>query len=117
MAYQNTFTSEVSKEKLKIPNCLFDILLATGFLKQYNENVKLHVTLMNTKYRKSSNPSSPEKRKPYWRMRRQPFDARTIMEKYKDYYFGESKFDSLHISYMSSVGEDGFYKSLSSIKL
>lgn len=77
----------------------------------------MHVTLINTKYRKPSAETSPVKKKSRWQMRKQTFDARSIMEKYKDYYFGESVFDSVHLSYISSRGEDGFYKPLSIIRL
>lgn len=75
---------------------------------QHQENVKLHVTLMNTKYRKSSSPRN--------KFKRQPFDARTIMENYRNFYFGQSLLDSVHLSLMSTQREDGFYKPLSIIE-
>lgn len=80
---------------------------------QYKENVKLHVTLINTKYRKTADDTTIKKKK--W-PKRIPFDARKIMEKYKDYHFGECDFDSVHLSLISSKGEDGFYKPLYIIK-
>lgn len=78
---------------------------------QYKDRVKLHVTLMNTKYRNSK----PDRRKRW--VKREPFDAGGILERYKDFYFGKSLFDSVHLSYMSSIGDDGFYKPLSVIKV
>lgn len=86
-----------------------------GLVKKPEDNVKLHCTLINTKYRKSSNQASPKK-KSKW-PKRQSFDARSIMEKYKDHNFGMCNFDSIHLSLISSKGEDGFYKPLSIVKL
>lgn len=68
------------------------------------------MTLLNTKYR-GKTAGSPKR----W-VSRQPFDATEIMEKYKDYHFGSCKFDNIRLSLISTVGEDGFYKSLSEIK-
>lgn len=86
-------------------------------VRKYQDNVKLHVTLINTKYRKPpSNQTSPEKRRKKW-AKRESFDARSIMEKYKNYHFGECNFDAIHLSLITSKGEDGFYKPLSIIKV
>lgn len=76
------------------------------------ENVKLHVTLINTKYRKV--PQTSGKRS--WKDKKIPFNATSIIEKYKDFYFGEVILDQIHLSLISSKGEDGFYKPLSVIK-
>lgn len=77
---------------------------------QYKDNVKLHVTLINTKYRK--NNATTKK----W-VKRQPFDARSIIAKYKDYHFGECNFDAVHLSLKSDKGEDGFYKPLHVVRM
>lgn len=84
-------------------------------MKKPDEKVKLHCTLINTKYRKSVRRRRMINKRA---ANRQPFDARGIMERYKDYYFGVCNFDSIHLSLMSSsVGDDGFYKSLSVLKI
>lgn len=88
-------------------------LICLGLTVQYKENVKLHVTLINTKYRNETNENLRKKR---W-VKRQPFDASNIMAKYKDYHFGECNFDSVHLSLISSIGEDGFYVPLHVVKL
>ncbi|KAK5646317.1 hypothetical protein RI129_004781 [Pyrocoelia pectoralis] len=98
----------------KLANAITDYFYNRGLVIQYTDNVKLHVTLMNTKYRKASTPSTPKKSK--WHWKKQSFDARSILDKYKDFYFGEKILDSIHLSYMSSKGEDGFYKPLSIIR-
>lgn len=86
--------------------------LFEGLAIQYQDTVKLHVTLMNTKYR----TNTLERKKRKW-TKREPFDATSILEKYKEFHFGESLFDRIHLSYMSSVGEDGFYKPLSIVTI
>lgn len=92
-----------------IANKLSEHFYEKGLLKQHQEQVKLHMTLMNTKYRKDL--ASPKKK---W-VKRTSFDATKIMEKYKDYEFGQCDLNSVHISNISSLGEDGFYESLTSV--
>ncbi|KAJ8958921.1 hypothetical protein NQ318_019690 [Aromia moschata] len=96
----------------KIANELSDHFYEKGLVKRHQENVKLHMTLINTKYRKSVD--SPNRRR--W-FKRESFDASHIMEHYKDFVFGKCSLDSIHLSLMSSKDEDGFYKSLSVIKI
>lgn len=80
-----------------------------GFIRQYQENVKIHMTLMNTKYRKV------EGRKRTWGDRKRTFDASTIMQKYKDFHFGECDLNEIHLSWIAQIGDNGFYKPLSTI--
>lgn len=95
----------------RIADRIADHFYERGFVRRPEDGVKLHCTLINTKYRKSDNP---KRRKRF--QKRQPFDGRGILEKYKDYYFGVCSFDSVHLSLMTSVGDDGFYKALSVLK-
>lgn len=81
-----------------------------GLAKKYQENVKLHMTIINTKYRKNS--ESPKRKR-----RRLSIDATKIMEKFKDYHFGYCNFNSVHLSHITMKGEDGFYKPLAVIRL
>jgi activating signal cointegrator complex subunit 1 len=87
-----------------------DTMLLAGLVRKYQDNVKLHMTLINTKYRKI--PDSPKKKR--WG-KRQSVDATKIMEKYKDFYFGECDLNSIHLSLIGSVGSDGFYEPISII--
>ncbi|CAH1117508.1 unnamed protein product [Phaedon cochleariae] len=98
----------------KIANDLSHYFYERGLLKSFSADVKLHCTLVNTKYRKVS--SSPKRKRVY----KESIDARKIMEKYKDFDFGHCDFEQIHLSLMSSSDEtsgDGYYKSLSSINL
>ncbi|XP_045471368.1 activating signal cointegrator 1 complex subunit 1-like isoform X2 [Harmonia axyridis] len=101
-----------SDESLQnIANLISSSFYERGLCKEYSENVKLHMTLMNTKYRKKKG-GTPKR----W-VKREPFDATEIMKQYKDYHFGDAVFDTIHLSLMTTQGEDGFYKSIASIKL
>ncbi|KAJ8935076.1 hypothetical protein NQ314_013021 [Rhamnusium bicolor] len=103
-------TEEVNLQK--IVNDISNYFYERGLVKRYQENVKLHMTLINTKYRKVL--ESPTRRR--WN-KRESFDATNIMEKYRNIEFGECNLDSIHLSLISSKGEDGFYKPLSVIKI
>ncbi|KAG5889801.1 hypothetical protein JTB14_031349 [Gonioctena quinquepunctata] len=103
-------SEEVSLQN--IANGLSDFFYERGLLKRHQETVKLHMTLMNSKYRKD--PNSPSKSR---RPKRKSFDARKIMEQYKDFEFGQCELKNIFLSLISSKGEDGFYVSLASIKV
>lgn len=94
----------------QLVNGLSDHFYERGLVRKYQDNVKLHMTLINTKYRKI--PDSPKKKR--WG-KRQSVDATKIMEKYKDFYFGECDLNSIHLSLIGSVGSDGFYEPISII--
>lgn len=94
----------------KIVNDISKHFYHRGLAKKYQENVKLHMTIINTKYRKNS--ASPKRKQ-----RRLSIDATKIMEKFKDYHFGYCNFDSVHLSHITMKGKDGFYKPLAVIKL
>lgn len=95
----------------KIANGILHHFYEKGLVIRYQENVKLHLTLINTKYRnKLSN--SPKRKK--W-VKKESFDASRIMEKFRDFYFGTFMLDTVHLSLISSKGEDGYYKPLSII--
>ncbi|KAK9888931.1 hypothetical protein WA026_001150 [Henosepilachna vigintioctopunctata] len=108
-----TDDSECEKDLQEIANAISNLFYEKGFAKENRENVKLHMTLMNTKYRKPKKKDNPSRR---W-IKRETFDATQIMEKYKDFYFGEAMFNNIHLSLMSCEGEDGYYTSLGSVKM
>lgn len=67
-----------------------------GFLRKQYDRVKLHVTLMNSLFRKNKQSSSSDK--PPSRKIRESFDASYILDKYKNYNFGETDLSKLHLS-------------------
>lgn len=83
-----------------------------GLLNRYQESVKIHMTLINVKYRKPFSWNRKRKSRP------SSIDATRIMEKYRDYNFGVCDFNKIKISQISAPpGKDGFYKTLSEVEL
>lgn len=72
----------------------------SGLAKKEYDRVKLHMTVMNTSFRDSDEEKTS-------------FDAREIMDKYGDYYFGEFELKELHIcirgTTTSDTGESKYY--------
>merc|ERR1719436_1634825 len=73
--------------------------------------VKLHATLMNTKYSKAN------WREDGSRGDRDTFDASVLMENYGQVDFGEVYLKELQLSCLDEMGDDGYYRSLLSLPL
>lgn len=74
-------------------------------MKKDYDFVKLHATLINSRYRKDTNDDSNRDRY----RKRLSFDARPILRKYKDYYFGIQPLTMLHLSDRLTVDKSGYY--------
>lgn len=86
-----------------------------GLIVQHRNQVKLHVTLINTKYRKvSDRPTSKKKQFNKWQ---QTLNATSIIKKHSNYYFGEVLLNSIRLSYISTIGDDGNYKSIADVSI
>lgn len=68
------------------------------------DSVKLHVTLLNTKYRSKSSQDIRAKNK------RIPFDGADILDKFGDFDFGVLEVTEIHLSQRSTFGPDGYYE-------
>ncbi len=84
--------------------------------KEYDQ-VKLHVTLMNTVFIMRKKPKDPEEPKKKRKRQNLKFDATKILEKYGDYHFGTFELQEIHLSSLSKVRDDGFYKPSAVIKI
>lgn len=80
-------------------------------------SVKLHMTLINTRFDKekdekdgNGNAMPRRHRKP------KTFDATTILEKYADYEFGSQEVTEILLSSMAESDSDGFYKTIASVQ-
>ncbi|KAH8290392.1 hypothetical protein KR054_002511 [Drosophila jambulina] len=62
------------------------------------ESIKLHMTVMNNRYRKEVMKCSDS------------FDAREILKRYGDFDFGSAQCQAVHLCVLKSRGEDDFYK-------
>lgn len=82
-----------------------------GFMdKEYGrDNVKMHVTLLNSKYRgrtKGVDEDTNVRNK-----KRETFDGSQILSKFSDYDFGTVELNDIHLSQRNSTGPDGYYQS------
>uniref|UniRef100_A0A6P7G2M0 Activating signal cointegrator 1 complex subunit 1-like n=1 Tax=Diabrotica virgifera virgifera TaxID=50390 RepID=A0A6P7G2M0_DIAVI len=95
---------QVQSQNLQyIANNIADYFAMSGLAKRQYDRVKLHVTIMNSRYRK------PEEKQ-------ESFDAEDILKKYKDFYFGVVEFRSIHLS-VRFTRTEGYYEDALVIKL
>ncbi|KAL3280685.1 hypothetical protein HHI36_003922 [Cryptolaemus montrouzieri] len=80
-----------------------NVFYKNGYVRRQYDNVKLHVTLLNSLFRKDGSD------------KRTTFDASYILEKYKNYEFGSGVFKSIDLSIRFSTGKNGYYDSVVSI--
>lgn len=95
----------------KLADEIFQYFQTAGFMKDnFNkEHVKLHVTLMNSRYRGTLQGSASDSGV---RQKRQTFDAKMIMEKFHDYDFGVMELMNICLSQMkTNLDENGYYPS------
>lgn len=81
--------------------------------KRKYDHVKLHVTIMNSRYRR--NLSSDIEVNADVLIQR-PFDATDILKKYGNYYFGVQKLTEIHLSQRFTKACDGFFEATAAIK-
>ena len=91
------------------------------------DNVKLHVTLMNSRYRKGeevgeedwerSGPVGGGGAAAAATAARRTFDAKDILTHFSDFDFGEVLVKEVHISQRFSSGPDGFYQATRKLSL
>jgi len=107
-----------------VADMIFDLLKARGLVSAQSlmsqrllssdgahAEVKLHATLMNTKY------SRTNWREDGSRGERETFDASALMERFGQVNFGDLKLQELQLSCLDEIGDDGYYRSLFSIPL
>lgn len=103
---------------------IFDVFQAKGLISEQslnsqrllssdgkNAEVKLHATLMNTKYSKMGwRPDGS-------RSEREAFDASPLMERFGHVDFGEVRLQEVQLSCLDEMGDDGYYRSLASVPI
>lgn len=87
----------------------------TGLMPRQFESVKLHVTLMNSLFRRDDGDSDMSKSE-IQRRTRESFDATSILKKFQDYDFGEITVESVDLSRRYSKAANGYYEATASIK-
>ncbi|KAM7295498.1 putative activating signal cointegrator 1 complex subunit [Ixodes scapularis] len=88
----------------------------SGLMLEQPHNVKLHITLMNTKFREvrfaTENTAEPPARTP-----RVSFDASNILKRNRDFHFGKVTVPSINIVVPHTCNKEGFYESLATLPL
>merc|ERR1712003_566347 len=105
---------------------IFDLLRARGLVSQaslmsqrllssdgQNAEVKLHATLMNTKYSKAQ----WREEAPAQRGDRDTFDASALMERFGEVDFGAVNLREIQLSSLDEIDNDGYYRSLFNVAL
>ncbi|XP_028037353.1 activating signal cointegrator 1 complex subunit 1 [Bombyx mandarina] len=94
----------------KLGDALVDHFYKAGFMKKEfgRENIKLHVTFINTKYRETTDVDAPQQNQTI--NNRKTFDGSEILEKFADYDFGVMEVTEIHLSQRHTMGPDGYYQ-------
>ncbi|XP_013188828.2 activating signal cointegrator 1 complex subunit 1 isoform X1 [Amyelois transitella] len=76
------------------------------------DNVKLHVTLINSKYRGGSSEAVADETEDSrnYRKTRTTFDGSEILNKFADYDFGVTELTDIHLSQRHTMGPNGYYQ-------
>ncbi|CAD0196080.1 unnamed protein product [Chrysodeixis includens] len=95
----------------EMSDAIVDFYYKAGYMdKEYGrENVKLHVTFLNSKYRRSETQNVDDETTKT-RQPRVKFDGTEILQKFADYDFGVVEITSIHLSQRHSTGADGYYQ-------
>lgn len=84
---------------------LVDKFRSAGLMLNQFEKVKLHITLMNTLFRRDAEELFDE----HQSTKRESFDAREVLRMFSDYTFGKMEVTEVHMSQRHSTAEDGYY--------
>jgi len=112
----------VSAELQEISNKIAKHFADRGLFNLNEEDVKIHLTMINTTFFKPDKEGEHEQheggRRDFRRRRHhhRRFDATQILETYKDFYFGSLTLNEIQISVMGSKADDGSYLSIGSLK-
>lgn len=112
------YAKVISEDLQRISNEIAQYFASRGFIQLQNENVKLHVTLLNSRF--TDNDDAIEKDEDIHdgnRKQRKNFDATKILKKYKDFHFGSITIDEIHLSQRYSKASNGYYESTGVLKM
>ena len=109
----------VSDELQEICNGIAEYFASQGFIQQKTDNVKLHVTLINSRFGDSDDAieKDDEKSRDHIRNQRKTFDASKILKKYIDFHFGSMQVKEIHLSQRYSKASNGYYEATGVLKL
>ncbi|CAL7941907.1 unnamed protein product [Xylocopa violacea] len=93
----------------KIANEIVDYYASIGLLHKKTENVKLHLTLMNTKFQLDEEERNTKNKI--------TFDAMEIRKAHQNTVFGETTLKQIHISQRHTISSNGYYQATAKINL
>ncbi|KPJ06475.1 Activating signal cointegrator 1 complex subunit 1 [Papilio machaon] len=94
-----------------IADDLVNFFYKAGFMRinEYGrDRVKLHVTLLNSKYKSKS--TNNDETSTTGRNVKEAFDGSEILNKFVDYDFGVTEITNIHLSQRKTFGADGYYQ-------
>uniref|UniRef100_A0A0B7A270 K Homology domain-containing protein n=1 Tax=Arion vulgaris TaxID=1028688 RepID=A0A0B7A270_9EUPU len=99
---------------------LVDRFTSADLIQREHDNVRLHVTVMNTLMRKDPSGTSVPKvqtnSRPGSKLR-ESFDGSHILQKFRDFKFGTHHVSSIHLSQRYSTGKDEYYGRATSLTM
>jgi hypothetical protein len=98
----------------RVCDFLLQTLFESGFVTkdEKEKGVKLHATLLNTKYRKQDKKEEDEEKE------RLPIDASAILKgSLAEFQFGEIKLSDIQLSDRAQLNNNGYWKSECAISL
>ncbi|KAM8837850.1 activating signal cointegrator 1 complex subunit 1 isoform 1-T2 [Spinachia spinachia] len=90
---------------------LVEHFVSAGLMVREWDRVKLHATVMNTRFRKASPVEDTDAHRGQTPSEREAFDARNVLKKFGGYRFGEFKLNSVLLSQRYSTDCSGYYTS------
>lgn len=105
-----------SKELQQIANNVADYFVERGFIQESHENVKLHVTLINSLFLANDDAVEKDSLPKEQRGERVTFDASKILKDFKDFNFGSITIQEIHLSQRYSKGSNGYYEATGILK-
>lgn len=99
-----------------ISDQIYQYFIAKGLSKrEFNrDTVKMHMTLINVRYAEDADNEGAKSRK---NGRKMHFDARTIIEEFANFDFGEEEVKEIHLSVMHTEASDGYYESTAVVQV
>lgn len=105
------FAKVVSPPLQEIANKMARYFEDCGLVRQERESIALHLTLLNTYLYKSDDDSTEEALQNIRAVKKQTFDATSILERHGNCHFGTVKFEQIHLCRLGTVTPDGNYES------
>lgn len=109
-----------SDELQEIANGISEYFSSRGFIKPQHDSVKLHVTLINSRFCDNDDAIEKDENQDLRdgnRSQRKTFDASKILKEWKDFYFGSLIVNQIQLSQRYSKATNGYYESTGVIKI